>query len=571
MGWFEQPGVSETLACAAGALAYIASLAFGFVYDDIPQIVSNPAIQNWHSVPQYFTGHVWAAIFPNTVGNYYRPLFLVWLRGNYAVFGTSTWGWHSTAILCHVFATWLVLRLAVKLTDDRLTGFICALLFALHPAHIENVAWISGTTDILAACFMLGSILLLLESREKAARRISSVILFALALLCKESCVVLPLLVFALRLLEQKDSAQNRKIRSAALSALPYVLVLVAYAMVRFLVLHGWSHATIQLKWSQVLLTWPSVAWFYVRHLFLPFKTSEFYSLDYAYGFSLRGVVLPCVFAATAIAALWSIVRLVSGEDERASPAARLSLALMILPLIPVFDLRSLTPGDIVHDRYLYLPSVGFSLLAAITVRVLLRKRSAIQIAVVGMIATFFAGVTIVEQMQWSDDVALFSRGVEFAPNNLTVRDNLANALLDKHPEKAIPIYLEVLKRNPQFWRSNYNLGVAHYKLEKYPEAEGFLQRAINVDSSDPDQYIYLALTDARLQKFTEAKEAAESAIARNPSGRGYHAVLGMIAEATADRENAIREFKVEVTLHPDNVPAAAQLEGLERRGSTLR
>jgi hypothetical protein len=102
---FLHPTIAQSLACLAAALVYVATLSFGFVYDDVPQILKNPAIQSWKFVPQYFTSHVWAAIYPNTPGNYYRPLFLLWLRLNYALFGTDAAGWHLTSIACHVLAT----------------------------------------------------------------------------------------------------------------------------------------------------------------------------------------------------------------------------------------------------------------------------------------------------------------------------------------------------------------------------------------------------------------------------------------------------------------------------------
>ena len=571
--WFEQPGVGETLACAAAAFFYVATLSFGFVYDDIPQIVNNPAIRHWSSVPHYFTGHVWAAIFPNTVGNYYRPVFLLWLRLNYAMLGTNAWGWHLSSVLCHVVATGLVWRLALKLTADRLTAFFCALIFALHPAHVESVAWISGVTDSLAACFLLGSILLFLAEERRPLWRVGSLVLFALALLSKEVAVILPVFVFAFGLIarEQTPSTQRSNLGYAARLTLPYVLVLLAYAAARYLALRGWSHASIPLKWSQVLLTWPSVLWFYTRHLLFPSRMSEFYPLDYVSHFSISGVLFPLALAGATIGALWLVMRSVAGRDERSKCVLRTSWLLIVLPLIPVLDLRSLTVGDIVHDRYLYLPTVGLAFMAAMAIRGLLRTRIALQIGIVGAIATFFGGVTVAEQMQWRDNIALYTRGIESAPNNLTVRDNLGNAFLDEHPEKAVPLYLEVLNRNPRFWRSNYNLGVAYYRLGEYQKAEACLQQAIRIDPADGDEYIHLALTQVRLQKLKEARENAERAIARNPYGRGYHAVLGTISEMNGDRESAIKEFQEEIRLHPENVPAAAELKRLEQGSSAQR
>jgi tetratricopeptide (TPR) repeat protein len=580
-----RPGVMEVLVCALTALIYVATLSFGFVYDDIPQILKNPAVHEWRFVPQYFTSHVWAAIYPNSSGNYYRPLFLLWLKVNYALFGANAWGWHLTSVLCHVLATWLVFRIAEKLSGDRLTAFLTALIFGVHPAHIENVAWISGVTDPLMACFLLGSLYAFLNSQEHRgnsarAGRLRNVALslglFAGALLVKETAVVLPLLILAFIVIfndfESDDDGGRREsaLVAAIRAALPYVVVVLIYGFVRFRALGRWSHPTVPVGWPEVLLTWPAVLWFYVRHLLLPFRLSEFYSLDYLRQASAQAFWLPLALVLTSAIAVWWLSALTRG---RARNVTRLALVLIIVPLLPVLDLRSLTAGDIVHDRYLYLPSVGFALLMAILIRELgrgLSERPRIiwQAALSAFIVVNFAALAIGQEMQWANDILLYTRGVESAPENLTVRDNLANALLEvSQPARAIPLYLEVLGRNPSFWRSNYNLGVAYYKIGNYQGAEGYLRHAISIEPSDSDQYIYLALTQLQLRRLSEAADNAERALARNPHARGYHFALGLIEEAGGDRTAAATEFTAEIAEHPENAAAAAELKKLKDSG----
>jgi hypothetical protein len=575
-GWLQQPGVAETLVCAISAITYVASLAFGFVYDDVPQILNNPAIHTWKQLPQYFSSHVWSAIYPNTAGNYYRPVFLLWLRLNYAIFGATAFAWHLTSVACHVFVTYLVFRLGLKVAGERTTAFLAALIFALHPAHVESVAWISGVTDPLMSCFFLASFVLFLDYRQ--SRRIWSLVgslaLFALALLTKETAVVLPALVFIYVLIFERTENDVRTtagemVRGVRESS-PYISVVLGYATVRAFALHGWSHATVPISWTQVLLTWPSVISFYARHMILPLRLSEFYGLDYVSRATAGSFLLPLALCALVAYAFYFLARFISVRNASSSMAATFSLPMMILPLLPVLDLRSLTAGDIVHDRYLYLPSVGFALLLALAIRELSsvrdRQLGFRQIAVAGVIASVFGGVTVVEQMYWADDLALYTRGIESAPNNLTVRDNLANVLLKaNHPELAIPLYLEVLHRNPNFWHSNYNLGFAYYKIANYAAAEQYLERANRIDPSDADQYIYLALAQFRLNKLAEAEKNAQEAIAINPHARGYHAVLAMIYQADQDRTHALSELETEIAEHPENSAAATELQTLDR------
>ena len=638
----DRSGVLEVLACGITALVYVATLSFGFVYDDVPQILKNPAVHSWRYVPQYFTSHVWAAIYPNTSGNYYRPLFLLWLKVNYALFGTHAAGWHLTSVACHVLATWLVFRIAQQLSCDRLTAFLAALIFGLHPAHVENVAWISGVSDPLMACFLLGSFSAFLSarlerwaslvesyesrtasreqshaesyepratSREQspdqhggfgllgargskleaapATRQVRyaalSLGLFALALLSKETAIVLPVLIIAFVLILERDFDGEeegsagfwRRFIAAIRESAPYLLLVPIYGGVRYRALGGWSHPTIPISWTEVCLTWPAVLWFYVRHLLLPVRLSEFYSLDYVSHFSARGVLLPLAFLLIVASAVAFVFPLLRGSRQK--NAARLALLLIIIPLLPVLDLHSLTVGDIVHDRYLYLPSVGFALLIALVIRALAnrqadRQRTILPAALATIVCVTFAALTVVQQMQWASDILLYTRGLESAPANLTVRDNLASALLKaNHPARAIPLYLEVLDRDPTFWRSNYNLGFAYYKTGQLAAAEYYLQRAIQVNPADSDQYIYLALAQLELKKLPEAAENASRAIARSPNTRGYHFVSGVIYETSGDRARAAAEFKTEIAEHPDNAAASAELQKLDGVSSAQR
>jgi tetratricopeptide (TPR) repeat protein len=601
--WIDRPGLAETVVCAITALVYMATLSFGFVYDDVPQILKNPAVHEWRFVPQYFTSHVWAAIYPNSSGNYYRPVFLLWLKLNYALFGADAAGWHLTSVVCHVLATCLVFRIVWQLAVDRATAFAAALIFGVHPVHIENVAWISGVTDPLMTCFVLASFSVFLEFRQEGGlwRAVLSLGLFLLGLLSKETAIVLPALVVAFWLVVKGDeklwsgSKRGRDapstaggtpaLRSSALrsSALPssalrsgallagFVAVALAYFVARFHALHGWSHSTTTSGWNEVFLRWPAVLWLYVKHLVWPVGLSEFYSLNYVSGATAAGVLVPLAYLLIAVAAVAVLISFIRGRFQKR--LACFALVLIVVPLSPVLDLRSLTAGDIVHDRYLYLPSVGFALLVALLIRQLALRRPELRRALIPALAvvtaSVFAVLTISQQLQWASDILLYTRGVESAPANLTVRDNLANALLAANqPERAIPLYLEVIGRSPAFWRSNYNLGFAYYKTGNFAAAEDYLQRATRIDPTDPDQYIYLALAQIQLKKLPAAAENARRAITISPHAHGYHSAAGLVYETAGDRPRALAEFKLEVAEHPDNAAAVAALQKLEGASS---
>lgn len=122
-------------------LTYMNTLGFTFVHDDNFQIVGNTWLGSWEYLPRYFTRDVWAFEHSNYHGTFYRPIFLLWLRLQYLVFGLSPWGWHLCTVYCHVGVTLLVYYTAARLLKDRLAEIFATLKFGLHPTHAEAVAW----------------------------------------------------------------------------------------------------------------------------------------------------------------------------------------------------------------------------------------------------------------------------------------------------------------------------------------------------------------------------------------------------------------------------------------------
>src|SRR5579863_7758387 len=117
------------------AITYAGTIRFDFVYDDFPQIVYNPFLRAWHFVPQFFVSSVWKQMSPSTPGNYYRPLFLLFMRANYSLFADRPLGWHLVALGLHLGVTWLAYVLVRKLTGEFTTAWLAALIFGVHPIH----------------------------------------------------------------------------------------------------------------------------------------------------------------------------------------------------------------------------------------------------------------------------------------------------------------------------------------------------------------------------------------------------------------------------------------------------
>ena len=134
------PGILLRIALFATAVTYLRTITYGFVFDDLIQIEMNPSIQSWRHWHTFFTGDVWSFGRSLVPGNYYRPVFLLWLTANFSVFKLTPGWWHLAIVAAHLVATALVYSFASRLLRNRPTGALAALLFGVHPLHIESVA-----------------------------------------------------------------------------------------------------------------------------------------------------------------------------------------------------------------------------------------------------------------------------------------------------------------------------------------------------------------------------------------------------------------------------------------------
>jgi len=553
---------------------YIPTLRYQFVHDDRGQIVENPAVHSWRAIPTYFTSHVWAAVMPEELGNYYRPLFLLWLRINDAVFGNQAWGWHLTTILSHVLTTLLVYLLAWRLGIGSDGALLAALIFGLHPAHIEAVAWISGVTEPLLGIFLIASFLSYVQSRVEGARALKwkaiSLVLFALAMLEKETALILPGLLLVYEWIFGVEWGRPLEVRriltwcGGALGKIwPYFFLVALYVPARIYALKGFNHPVTPLSTGLLLFTWPSLMGFWVRHLIWPAGLSTFYDFPAVVHPTLRNFILPAIFDVCVGLALFACVR-------SSRPAAFFAVWL-VLPLIPLLNLRVFVANDFAHDRYLYLPSVGLAVLMAM----LLKKACWRSPRWLGIPASLLAAGlcltaalsygTITESSYFRDNLTFYAYNLTKAPHNPDAEANYATVLAEGGQYgPALEKFLDVVNRHPNHWAATYDLAFTYYKMGNMPEAEKYFLQAIRINPNKPDEYLYLGMTRFKSGRTAEAIASLRQAIALRPMGFAYHFALGVMLKTQGDLTGALRELKEELANNPGERAAAAQVREIE-------
>ena len=562
--------VAPLLVLVASFLSYAAVSGFGFVYDDESQIVHDSFVQHWHFFPYYFVSHVWQYIVPHVAGNYYRPVFLTWLLLNFKLFGLHAVGWHLAVVALHLLVTWQVYRLAVVLLENQPAALVAAALFGLHPVHIEGVAWISGATEPLAAAFVLGSLLSYIAFRTNDSRTAYawSLVWFAFGILTKETAALGPVLLFAYDLLVAREPrlSPRQRISKSLPRLVPFGLIFGAYLLARWHALHALSRQTSDIDLKTVVLTIPSLLVFYARLLLVPIRLSAFY--DTPYVSSLREALAPAlgciVVIATAAALLW----------RRRSGVGGFAVALLVLPLLPLMKLSVFVHGEIAHDRYLYLPSIGLVLLLGLAARAILEHTTGtgrkIWIGVfLAMAALFFCG-TMIQSLNWANNLVLYARGVEVAPNNLIARTDLGNELMKRgQRDLALAEYRDVLRRDPRFWLARYNLGYAEYAAGECASAVRDLAIAAAQNPTDAETMFYLGHCRFQMGDQRGGIALMRHGIELDPRMPNFRAALADDLVSTGAPDNlraALELYRVEAENNPAHPTAALHLHELESR-----
>lgn len=574
--WSRAEWIFLAVLLAVTLLCYLPAAGYEFVFDDRLLILQNPQLLSWSFVPQFFREHFIAPVFSSAPANYYRPLLLVWMLLNRQVWGTSAVGWHLTAIILHLLVTAEVFLVARRILAGRFAAGAAAAVFALYPLHVESVAWVMGMSEPFAAAFLLTALICYLRARDFSPRsRIwygCSILLYGCALLAKENMIVLPAILVAwewfLSPASRGATTPHTLVQRAWRSlrpVLPHGFVAVVYLGVRLVVLGALSHAAIQLPLTTLLATLPRVFASYFRLLVWPVGLSCFYDVPYVASFASSGFLLPLLIVALAVAALG----LWGWKSRRAAFAS----VWLLVPLLPLLDLSVFPRGEIVHDRYLYLPSIGFALLVGMALDAIPEKRGKARgelsprVIAAGVLLGVLGGATCYYRGFWKNNVTLFARGVAVAPENNLAANNLANEFVARgRYEQAVPIYERILARDPDYTMAVYNLGFCYYQLGKLDQAERYLGRAVTLSPGDPDALVHLGMTYLKMGRLDLAEPALRHAIALDPHGRGFHLALGVVLEQRGKLQDALKEFRAELANYPGEAAAAAQIQETERR-----
>lgn len=551
------------VAAAMALVVYVQTLPYGLVWDD-PVLVAQTrrTVEAQGVLGLLLSPFLLDPVTGVSLG-YYRPAvsFVVWLTSRLADF--FPWAYHTVAVVLHALNCALVGILLLRFLIPPRAALFGALVFAVHPAHTESVAFFSGLTDVLATTFVLCAGIFLLRAIAAATpgRRWHAA-LFALSFffgcLSKEMVLLLPLVLgiwwltnpAAARCRPAETWRRHRFLILGSVAAPSLALGLRFFAGgVPFL--PGSPARTGGVDWSSLPAIWST----YFRLLVLPWPLNALYSREQ--------------LAWTPAAALCTLLLLgacgMFATARHRRNGAR-SLAWIVVFLAPVSGLIPLASAPIA-DRFLYLPSVGFCLLCGYLFEFGTGfPRARRPVFVIAAAIVILGGWGAVSRNGvWKDEITLFADVTRTTPDSPLGHNNYGDALMEAgRTREADEAFLKAVLLKPDFARAIYNAGVAAAALDDFERAESRLRRASELKPNWAAPLIELGELYGKRRLWGKAEELFREAARAEPRNALAHKDLGLARLMQGDRAAALEECRLLSVLDP---AVAAELQSWIDRG----
>jgi tetratricopeptide (TPR) repeat protein len=529
------------LTAAVAVVVYLPGLPGEFVYDDGRLIVQNDGLKRPFDPRRALLRDYYASDFDRMGLGYYRPVAVLSVELDYRRGGGAALPFHLSNAAVHAGASLLVLALGLVLFEGAVGASAAgALLFALHPAHSESVAFISGRVDPLMALFGLAAIVLHLRGARSARPwrwRAGAGLAWLLALLSKEMAASVPLLVLLLEIAREgwprRDGLGGRAARYV-----PYLGASAVYAAMRLAGL-GRLLGAADTSTAPSILRPFVVLGSYLAWLVVP-----------PWGFHLEP---PPVEGAKAALAVLALAGALAGAVLLWRAGRRLEGALAGWCLVSLLPVAQLWPIETtLSERFLYLPSAGVTLLlAALLLRGDKRMRRAAGAAALALLGAYYAGLLLHRVPLWRNELALWTAKAAEEPTSLKAQLNLAHvylrlgcrdeslasferaktldidpALVDAEMASllgggTLEERIETLRRSvahtPRDGALRSNLGFLLLQQGDIAAAGEAFEKAVEVSSARAEAWLGLAMVGLRSNRIEAAGEAARRAAELDP------------------------------------------------------
>jgi protein O-mannosyl-transferase len=505
------------LLVALATLPYLQTLGHEFVnYDDNFYVTENPHMQ------QGLTLHGFAWAFTTSKGGNWHPL--TWLSHllDVTLWGSNPGGHHSTNVILHTANTLLLFLIFWQMTGGLWRSALLAALFAVHPLHVESVAWVAERKDVLSTFFGLLTLWAYCKyARDSSAiRYMLTVCLFVLGLMAKPMLVSLPCILLLLdiwplqrwRLWRIEDQAtvplEAKATARILLEKVPLLVIAGVFSVVAFVA----QNASQNIPEAAALPLSSRVAnaivgyVLYLEKLIAPVKLAVFYPYPSHWRPTVVATSALLLFLITAVALLY----------RRQHPWVLIGWLWFIVTLIPVIGLIQIG-WQAIADRYTYIPSIGIFVLAVWSIPTTLKPLARRAAVAAGCAVIVILALMAWRQVSyWKNSRTLFTHAAQVAPGNFVAHQNLGNALeREGNVDGALELYILAAKERPKFAKTKIHENIANVLLQRnrYDEALAELRYAIEMDPSSSTAFNSIGSVMLMTGQLEEAARNFELAV----------------------------------------------------------
>jgi tetratricopeptide (TPR) repeat protein len=575
----------------SGALALLTLVVFlpvvrnEFVnYDDADYVTANQQVQDaltWDGIKWAFTtGHA----------SNWHPLTWLSHMVDCQLFGQRAWAHHLVSVLLHCTNAVLLFLLLDSITAARWRSAFVAALFALHPLHVESVAWASERKDVLCALFVLLTIWVWKEYARRVGSQRSAVnspdgtgqdrprgsrsgkvssreetvfsyvlsfALFGCALMSKPMAVTLPFVLLLLdywplgRLFAKRKNGSFSRWSFVILEKVPFMVLSLVSCRITYLVQQrGGAVSTSVTSWARLENAVVAYA-MYLRNMFWP------HGLAVLYPHPSHWPVGSVIGASGVLLAITVIVVLLQTQRRYLFTGWCWYLGM----LVPVIGFVQVGVQSMA-DRYTYLPLIGVFIMIAWGVpeliafvgaavggqlrRLVPENRQKVALASLGGFCLAACAVLTVNQLEyWQTSETLFGHTAAVTKNNYLAYNNLGYYLSGRgKTEQAMAQYRKALEINPQYEDAYNNMGYALAALKRYPEAIAHYEAALRIRPKHTEVHNNLGNALADTGRIDEAIQHYRIVLAQAPEHADAHNNLGIALAMKGELQEAIEHFQ---------------------------
>jgi tetratricopeptide (TPR) repeat protein len=537
-------------------------------YDDNDYVFENPHVLSGLS----YDGIIWAF----TTGHAANWHPLTWLSHmlDHQLFGPGPGWMHLVNVLLHIANTLLLFAILKKMTGALWPSAFVAAAFALHPMHVESVAWVAERKDVLSTFFLLLTLAAYAGyvKRPSVFRYLIAWVLFAFGLMAKPMLVTLPLLLllldywplgrFDLHQTAGVSSSQKRQLPPAheqrrilyraMIEKIPFFVLAAASSIITLLVQHargavaGINLLPLHSRVANAFLSYAR----YIGKMFWPKNLAVFYPFD------VRAIVAWQVVLCALLLVGVSFLVIRFWRTRKYLPVGWFWFVVTLVPVIGFVQVGS----QAFADRYTYVPYIGLFIMVAWGLPELLSKLPyrKFVLGISAAVALAAMGICAHGQVSyWTNGFVLFSHAIEVTQNNDVAYNNRSGTYIKLGRwQEAMEDIKQAIKIKPDFPESHNNLGVTYDGLGRSADAIDAYKQAIKLRPNYADAYYNLGIAYIKLGRWQEAIDAHKQAIKFEPDSAKAYNNLGIAYNNLGRWQEAIDAHKQAIKIEPGDADA---------------